>query len=204
MSVSHECIIPGCPQTEIKAKGLCSKHYKRGKTGAMATLPSELVRCRVETCNSKPRKMSFCEYHYQIHRSSLGPTKTKPFRGRACLVANCENVAGFTRGLCKWHVNWAGKYKFSVAQTIHILNSEHPCEICGVALTTKNLNVDHDHECCPGQQTCGECIRGLLCRACNRGIGSFSESVDNLNVAVGYLSERSISDFRGRKLREFK
>lgn len=41
------------------------------------------------------------------------------------------------------------------------------------------LGVDHDH-------TTGE-IRGLLCSACNRGIGLFDESVNSLRAAVDYL-----------------
>jgi hypothetical protein len=28
-------------------------------------------------------------------------------------------------------------------------------------------HVDHDHACCPGENTCGQCVRGLLCNFCN-------------------------------------
>lgn len=31
------------------------------------------------------------------------------------------------------------------------------------------FHVDHDHACCPGQRTCGQCLRGLLCFSCNTG-----------------------------------
>jgi len=27
--------------------------------------------------------------------------------------------------------------------------------------------VDHDRRCCPGNNTCGKCVRGLLCPSCN-------------------------------------
>ena len=48
-------------------------------------------------------------------------------------------------------------------------------------------NVDHDHECCPGIRTCGECIRGLLCGFCNRGLGLFQDSPELLRAAANYL-----------------
>jgi hypothetical protein len=37
------------------------------------------------------------------------------------------------------------------------------------------LHVDHDHACCPGFATCGECVRGLLCFGCNGLLGKVEE-----------------------------
>ncbi len=41
--------------------------------------------------------------------------------------------------------------------------------------------VDHDHSCCPGNKSCGRCLRGLLCSDCNLALGKFgsddSESI---------------------------
>lgn len=33
------------------------------------------------------------------------------------------------------------------------------------------LYVDHDHDCCPGRESCGRCVRGLLCSGCNGTLG---------------------------------
>jgi hypothetical protein len=50
------------------------------------------------------------------------------------------------------------------------------------------LHVDHDHNCCSGEKSCGKCIRGLLCYDCNRGLGAFKDSDLLLKNAQVYLS----------------
>lgn len=53
------------------------------------------------------------------------------------------------------------------------------CAICGRAAGMVRLAVDHDHQ--TGK------IRGLLCAACNQGLGLFMDSSDHLQRAVEYL-----------------
>lgn len=51
--------------------------------------------------------------------------------------------------------------------------------------------VDHDHACCPrgsgAVTTCGKCVRGILCRGCNNGLGNFRDSPAALREAARYL-----------------
>lgn len=200
------------PQT---AKNLCTMHYKRASKGSDMDAPhvSEIWRekppkepkpkrsqhpsvCVAPGCGSKSEQMGMCLLHYR--RNWAGVPLDKPilerrFTGRSCLVSSCINAAQAERGLCKWHSNWSGKYRFSVAQVVHILNSPFQCEICGRALADSQINVDHDHSCCPGQQTCGLCLRGLLCRSCNRGLGSFGDSIELVEGALRYLSGSNVN-----------
>jgi len=70
-------------------------------------------------------------------------------------------------------------------------NQNNRCAICGIKQTylidrrgrkKSNLNVDHNHD--TGN------VRGLLCQKCNSGLGYFSDSTDNLEKAIKYLSSR--------------
>lgn len=66
------------------------------------------------------------------------------------------------------------------------------CAICRQPPTPRGLFIDHDHSCCPGRNTCGKCVRGLLCQTCNHALG-FLEKKGWVESAHAYL--------RGWKLR---
>jgi hypothetical protein len=51
------------------------------------------------------------------------------------------------------------------------------CAICGTE--TEKLVLDHDHST--------DWVRGLLCSACNMGLGFFSDDKDRLRSAISYL-----------------
>lgn len=61
------------------------------------------------------------------------------------------------------------------------------CAICRNP-PSRAFDIDHDHACCPGETSCGNCVRGLLCFNCNSAIGKFKEDVETLQRAVTYLT----------------
>lgn len=75
-----------------------------------------------------------------------------------------------------------GKYKISPAEYERILLAQNgKCAICGVdkCSTGRHFAVDHDHVT--------NTVRGLLCRACNQGLGQFKDNPDVLHRAASYL-----------------
>lgn len=66
------------------------------------------------------------------------------------------------------------------------------CWLCKEApdFGRESLNVDHDHACCSDNyKTCGKCVRGLICGACNLGLGLFGHDPQRLEAARKYLTE---------------
>lgn len=73
-------------------------------------------------------------------------------------------------------------------------SQNHCCAICGGRESdidnhsgrARRLAVDHCHK--------GNKVRGLLCAACNRGLGNFRDSPDLLRKAAAYLEQRENGD----------
>lgn len=63
---------------------------------------------------------------------------------------------------------------------------EYSCAIC--YKFSDKLVVDHDHSCCPGSKSCGQCVRGLLCTQCNSGIGFLKDNEFILYSAIDYIN----------------
>jgi len=83
------------------------------------------------------------------------------------------------------------RYGLTVEQYEEMLTAQDGvCAICGsLPLPGVSLCVDHDHRCCPGEKTCGRCLRKLLCTPCNLVIGYAYESVSILRSAADYVEE---------------
>lgn len=65
----------------------------------------------------------------------------------------------------------------------------HLCGLCERGFQNDEIFVDHDHDCCPTPKTCGKCIRAILCRTCNQGLGQLQESPELLRKAADYIEK---------------
>jgi hypothetical protein len=86
------------------------------------------------------------------------------------------------------------KYSLTREQYDALLDAQGGgCAICGTTQAGNRgrmLNVDHDHACCAGHKSCGQCVRGLLCARCNVGLGAFQDNPDRMVAAAAYLMTR--------------
>lgn len=80
------------------------------------------------------------------------------------------------------------KYGLSAEAYVELLDKyNNTCALPRCSNTT-DLVIDHDHTCCLGVDTCGKCIRGVLCRQCNAAIGKLGDSKESLLEVVAYLA----------------
>ena len=81
------------------------------------------------------------------------------------------------------------EYGLKIEDAVEILNSqENQCKICNqrISLYFEDLKpptavIDHDHSL--GKKS----VRGILCNACNLGLGLFKDSIKNLQSSIEYL-----------------
>lgn len=85
------------------------------------------------------------------------------------------------------------KYYYNITlkdYNLLLQKQNNSCAICGgVNKNGKVLAVDHDHSCCPGGRSCGDCVRGLLCNDCNLSIGRMNDDPVRLTKAIEYILE---------------
>jgi len=81
-------------------------------------------------------------------------------------------------------------YNLTLIQHDELLARQgNKCACCGRVFTEDRAGrpcVDHDHKCCSGYKSCGQCVRALLCRQCNLKIGIIEKNP----FLLKYLKER--------------
>lgn len=82
-------------------------------------------------------------------------------------------------------------YNITEEKYIKMVKDQHSrCAICGELQEV--LCIDHDHSCCPGSSnSCGVCIRQLLCHACNRVLGVVKDDITLLTSMINYVERHN-------------
>lgn len=83
------------------------------------------------------------------------------------------------------------RHNLTRADAAEILaKQDHRCAICQKTLFGREWDIDHDHSCCPkSTESCGECMRGILCRYCNRTVVGVIENESLVRSTLEYLGK---------------
>lgn len=109
------------------------------------------------------------------------PRGVSQYACKSCVAERVKNNrknmdAEYKRAQNKKHDIWK-RYRLRPEQYAELMAGG--CAVCG---THEDLCVDHDHSCCPGSRTCGQCVRGALCKKHNRGEACFDDLDEIMNL----------------------
>ena len=183
-SKTKKCSLEWCGRP-LSCKGFCAGHYGQMRAGRpLSSLPDRSrkirgagIRTREEVLfrDGEGRKICTCCGEW------LEESKFYVFKYSADqLDAVCSE--------CKLLENRSRVFKTPVEELRRMHSQQSgKCRICLEQLPLSRLHIDHDHACCPGYRSCGMCVRGLLCRACNLSLGQCKESIPRLKGMIEYL-----------------
>jgi len=191
------CDVEGCRGIHL-ARGLCRRHYaERKRRGSIGSAPAAAAPCSEHGCDRPAAARSLCKAHYTRARNAGMPRVQQINAGAECSEPGCGQSA-HARGQCQAHFNyWRAIERYGVDRAGYdrlVAAQGGRCAICGTADPGpgyERWSIDHDHACCPGSESCGHCVRGLLCRNCNVGLGHFDDDPDRLLAATAYLLSRA-------------
>ena len=197
------CAVEQC-EKRGDTRGLCRTHYYqwfRHGTHDEVILPAFQSKrwrpdiCTVEDCGNPQKARGWCGMHWWRWSKTGDPQAKIPPRkvavkGARCSVSNCSELVK-SLDWCKFHYRVFSKNGIDpqVYEDLFLIQ-DGKCAICFRPEKGRRLSIDHDHSCCPGERSCGECVRALLCGNCNRGIGFLRDDPDVCRSAARYLDSR--------------
>lgn len=190
------CDFPHCGLPR-SGRGYCKTHYaqlryhegdkeklKPIRGGGVPPKP-----CTFPGCENTLQAVGLCDGHYKqkARGEELRPINhyRRVQEGDECTVPGCTNRPQM-KGVCKPHVKLKSSYRLSDEQIVALFTNPC-CQACG---EIENLHVDHDHTCCPGFGSCGQCVRGLLCHWCNTALGLMKDDPARIQNLITYLETR--------------
>lgn len=194
------------------------EQFKRGSNFSILPLPvSEDQMCGGPKCGRRIDEASeLCKSHGLVAMRGeplvplilrTGPDQIRELLQRGvywCILCQQElplgdfpqdAARGLPRAKCKLCLGIetrSRKHRRSLVDVYRLFEYQNfKCAICPVKHDHENgLHLDHDHTCCPAKgESCGKCIRGLLCWGCNGGVLPWYERIRAAGQVFPLLEE---------------
>lgn len=196
-----ECRFDSCDRPSVSNKsGLCTGHNAQVRRGLDLT-PLSPRRSRAAARAAEGRKTCVtCEVEKPT--SEFPRNKNHP-DGFSYVCKGCardyRDVNKDKLAESRVEYSLLSKYGLTKAAFDAKLAEQNGC--CGVCGTddpgVKGWMVDHDHECCPEEKTCGQCLRKILCNRCNLMLGLSHDDPEILRAAADYVEAHRPSTSSG-------
>lgn len=157
--------------------------------------------CSIEDCDRLARVRGWCGMHYKheyLKGNVTRRNKGDRSRPRPCLDCGtetygvrCKSCNDFRRRNPDPRFRKSHAFTLSEARALHrVQNGMCPC---GAPLRLNEAHVDHDHDCCPTEKSCGKCVRALTHANCNKGFGQFGDDPFRMARFASYMIGRLLS-----------
>lgn len=127
-----------------------------------------------------------CKTHYHRERYRLVNVVRVPRvkDSSECAVDGCDRQTERFDGICPKHSQRMRNWGLSLSELNGYLSVE-VCDSCGQGPQAgRSLHIDHNHAHCP--RGCRDCIRGVLCHACNVSLGLLQEDPARIEALAAY------------------
>lgn len=143
-------------------------------------------------CDNPIKTSGVCSPHYHKERRLRLYGESTVFS--LCPVQGCERRKLASSDICGGCRQTRWRYGLTIEQFLEMMEPvNRVCSNPGCD-ATKNLHIDHDHSCCPygkfetkTRVSCGDCVRGWLCKSCNTSLGLMQESPERIRGLLTYL-----------------
>lgn len=182
------CSFPDCGKVACTHKyGLCTGHNSQRRRGLpltpLKTSKGTFAQDGRKTCST----CGLCKPVADFYRRK---------RARDGLYPLCKACQNATKAKSEaknpeYRRNYMLVYNYGITSEKFdemLAEQDGRCAICGTDDPgDKEWCVDHDHSCCPGEKTCGGCLRKILCNRCNLILGFARDDADLLLAGAAYL-----------------
>jgi len=126
--------------------------------------------CTVSECEMSHYAKGMCRTHYaRWYRHGTTDSLLD-------IIPN-KKIYKYAKQDLKYSREYVLMYKYGLTFDKFLEMSKDGCQICRET-RERNLNVEHDHNCCNGYgATCGKCVRGVVCNRCNLTIAKYENGL---------------------------
>ena len=176
------CKLPACGQT-FKSRKTRSGYQEYCSRDCWFRRTEYIIFTGEKMCTSCKVLLPLKSFNKQKHGAAKVMSK--------CRVCSSEYNFNYENKFKTRKTSTAKKYSLTLDEYVSLISGS--CAVCGLKSNFKNystkvnLNIDHDHSCCPGDNSCGKCIRGVLCMDHNTALGKVHDNIDELKNMIAYL-----------------
>lgn len=170
------CLVDGCERDDLLGWGWCKKHYT-----AWHTYGDPLIQKQ----NKNWLRDEFGRECYTCGVYQPWENYQRANRGNWGHVGECKSCKNGRQR------DKHNKYTYNLTKREYegmLRRQGNQCDACGGEFgSRRDICVDHDHNCCPGERSCGECVRALLCQDCNISLGRMKECPKRIRALASYV-----------------